>query len=62
MILLTAVQAISPVLKLSILRFGGPIATPQVYFYEILENLQSHSQPLSSRFIKPKAEQPFAIL
>jgi hypothetical protein len=62
MILLTAGQAISPVLGLSILRFGGPIATPQVHFYEILENLQIHNRPLSSRFIKLSAEQPFAVL
>jgi hypothetical protein len=47
MILLTAVQAISSILSLSIDRFGGLIATLQVYFYEILEILQIPSRLFS---------------
>jgi hypothetical protein len=62
MILLTAVQAISLILNSSIVRFGVPIATPQVYFDEILESLQTHSRRLSSRFMDLSLEQPFAVL
>jgi hypothetical protein len=62
MIVLTAVQAISSILSLSIVRFGGLIATLQAYFDEILESLEIHSQPLSFRFMVLSAEQPFAVL
>jgi hypothetical protein len=47
MILLTAVQAIGSILSLSIERFGGSITTLQVYFDEILENLQICGRPFS---------------